>query len=378
MSNDNIEQEKTILDSFNPKTFKDFNELIGGTRPDDEEDRKAYYFDQLKNNIIDEVEHEKIEDAVNNFIYVNTMLNPEIKNKLINMVDTINDDSKKLTDDIIEYLEENYIKNKELPKENEENIIKQEEIKNENTASEEGVVSFTRKIDKNSENFMAMMLAGLTVSEANYDMYFIKESDSFDYKVTFGNFPANNPNNKLTLEEKEKVTNLANSYDENTNYKMQLSSKNQALVTLMSIIFTASRKQGVIKAGVNNKQGICTIGLSLSKEYQELINSFKSLDRNKYDFSKLQIVDDSNGNTRVRISGDNRIQSDILLDTKLSIEMNKEAANEKVEVKDGIQYVKTLENPVRQEAARVSSSFLIVVAIMEVILIGFYLVMIFN
>jgi cell division protein FtsX len=106
--------------------------------------------------------------------------------------------------------------------------------------------------------------------------------------------------------------------------------------------------------------------LNVSSEYQNLVDALNT--------NGAVVSMDNNENSVITISGNTLDQTTVLSNTKETLEKEKEEVNE---LTNNYQYIKKLEPP-KNEAARVSPTFLIVVAIMEVILIGFYLVMMFN
>ena len=230
--------------------------------------------------------------------------------------------------------------------------------------NEDGTVEFKDDLlNKDNKNYMAMMLAGLTASDMNLDMYLSKKEDDTQYKVIFGDLPIKEEN-RLSTEKIDRIQKISDSYQSNINYQEQLSSINPAIGSLNEIVFTEMKKEGTFKVGINNRQGNNIIGLNLSEEYQHLTDALNT--------NGALTTNDNNENSVVRVSGDTATQTTILDGAKLTLVSDKEK-----QIVNNYQYVKKMELPI-DEAARVSPSFLIVVAIMEVILIGFYLVITFN
>lgn len=262
------------------------------------------------------------------------------------------------TDDLVEAInkpEDEVLQNKIADQTREKVIL---------NINEDGTVEFKDDLlNKDNKNYMAMMLAGLTASDMNLDMYLSKKEDDTQYKVIFGDLPIKEEN-RLSTEKIDRIQKISDSYQSNINYQEQLSSINPAIGSLNEIVFDEMKKEGTFKVGINNRQGNNIIGLNLSEEYQHLTDALNT--------NGALTTNDNNEKSVVRVSGDLATQTTILDGAKLTLVSNKEK-----QAINNYQYVKKMELPVDQ-AARVSPSFLIVVAIMEVILIGFYLVITFN
>lgn len=262
------------------------------------------------------------------------------------------------TDDLVEAInkpEDEVLQNKIADQTREKVIL---------NINEDGTVEFKDDLlNKDNKNYMAMMLAGLTASDMNLDMYLSKKEDDTQYKVIFGDLPIKEEN-RLSTEKIDRIQKISDSYQSNINYQEQLSSINPAIGSLNEIVFSEMKKEGTFKVGINNRQGNNIIGLNLSEEYQHLTDALNT--------NGALTTNDNNEKSVVRVSGDLATQTTILDGAKLTLVSDKEK-----QAINNYQYVKKMELPI-DEAARVSPSFLIVVAIMEVILIGFYLVITFN
>ena len=436
---------------INMNDYSTFDESVNTVEKNlSDKEKASYYLNTLTSRIEKEESIGKIRNEVYNFIYANTLMDENVKKKLLELVNGNYVDGRKLSTDILEFLKQNYNQKNEEHSKNEEDLEAtrtdfvvgiednlsnsnvsvtgnddevKEALKSENdmsnlndevnevrdmlkdnndsydlstgdlveaiekpneevlqtkiaeqvkekaelTITEEGTVEFTDDIlNTNSQNYMAMMLGGLTTSDMNLDMYFSKEKDSSKYKVTFGNLPVkNHPENRLTADSITKIQNISNAYDSKIDYQQQLNSMSPTVGALNELVFNEAKKEGTMRVGINNKNGNYSIGFNLSEEYQPLTEAFAT--------NGATTSIDSNENSVVRVDGDSITQTSIITNTKLTLIANEET---KV-IENTYQFVKKIEPPLN-EAARVSPSFLTVVAIMEVILIGFYFVMIFS
>lgn len=336
---------------------------------EEEYDKNKEEIEDMKTDFVNRVEAELNDSKVGisgNLDEVKEEINDEGNIASLNHdVDEVRDmlkDNKETysltTDDLVEAInkpEDEVLQNKIADQTREKVIL---------NINEDGTVEFKDDLlNKDNKNYMAMMLAGLTASDMNLDMYLSKKEDDTQYKVIFGDLPIKEEN-RLSTEKIDRIQKIADSYQSNINYQEQLSSINPAIGSLNEIVFDEMKKEGTFKVGINNRQGNNIIGLNLSEEYQHLTDALNT--------NGALTTNDRNENSVVRVSGDLATQTTILDGAKLTLVSNKEK-----QIVNNYQYVKKMELPI-DEAARVSPSFLIVVAIMEVILIGFYLVITFN
>ena len=130
--------------------------------------------------------------------------------------------------------------------------------------------------------------------------------------------------------------------------------------------FSEVKKEGTMKAAINNRNGVYSIGFSISKEYQPLADSFKTNGAN--------VSMDDKENNVVKVSGD-KIEMYSVLDN--TVGTLKAQRNTTMLLSNNKQYVKKLQQPVNNQAAMVNKYFLIVTLVMEILLIGFYFIVLY-
>lgn len=436
---------------INMNDYDTFDENIGALKSNlSSKEKLDYYLSRLNERINGEASVSKIRDEVYNFIYVNTLMNADIKKHLIELVDGNYTDGNKLSSDILFYLKNAYEDAEYVFEENNEKIeevkddfvdriennlndsnvdltgdtttLKEEldskekldklntEVdsvrdmlpenedklglttndlieavnspkddvlvdkieeqlsdKNNFEVTEEGTIEINGSLlNNNDQNYVTMMVAGLVASSENLDMYLSKDKkNNNDYKVTFGNLPVrNHPENRISPEIISKVNEISNNYNSTINYQEALYNMDANLGTLNEIVFSEMNSDGTMKVGINNHNGNYNIGINMSSEYQNLADALNA--------NGASVSMDNNENSIVRLDGDKLDQYSVLSNTKSTLEKEEEK-----ELNNNYQYVKKMELP-DNEAAKVSPYFLIVVAITELLLVGFYFIFLFK
>lgn len=208
-------------------------------------------------------------------------------------------------------------------------------------------------------NFTSKMISDVVADGMKLDMKYIKKKENENnYKVLFGNFPVvDHPNNRLTNEQLSEINQKANEYDPSIDYSSSLNDKSFELGLLMKIVDeNVVGKEGAFQFAVNNSEGKHDIAVAMDENYNDLKEVFIDKEIEQLDsqrmvirdtgeqFSVLSTIDDDLGKVRERNANPQRIM-------KLG----------------------KMEDDNLSEAANVNFTFLMVAAIAEVLLLGFYI-----
>jgi len=208
-------------------------------------------------------------------------------------------------------------------------------------------------------NFISKMISDVVADGMKLDMKYIKKKESENnYKVLFGNFPVvDHPNNRLTNEQLSEINQKANEYDSTVDYSSSLNDKSFELGILMKIVDeNVIGKEGAFQFAVNNNNGKHDIAVAMDENYNDLKEVFmdkgiEQLDSQRMairdsgeQFTILSNIDDDMGKVRERDANPQRI-----------MKLGEMPTNN------------------QSEAANVNFTFLMVAAIAEVLLLGFYI-----
>ena len=231
-----------------------------------------------------------------------------------------------------------------------------------NTHHNGSVLVRSKLNDNNSINYMAMLMMLLVTSNLKLDMYINKKTPSAEeFDFSFGHFPLKSDySNYLGSEVTTWIGNAIKHYNPEFDYVKELSEGNPNVGKLFSIITSEINKPGTMKIGLDNKIDRCEIGLSVNSNYDYLAKSFSS--------SGAVVTNDLKDNKVIRVSGTPKEQYDILAATEANLLNNHiDLWNSQLE-EFNAGYAKV---------GRVNTVFLMVVAVAEVLLLGFYFLFLF-
>lgn len=230
------------------------------------------------------------------------------------------------------------------------------------------------KMNPDAMNFIAMLTNILVASSENLDMKFIKNrTEKFKYKVLFGNFPlVNHPENKLDPVIVSKIQQEANSYQGNINYMDLLGANSpelkEALVLLNQSVIG---ENGAFQMAVNNTENKNDLLFAMDENYSNIMDAFSNngaivkIDAEEHGI--VYVHDDLPGNQLITLATTNE---------ELAAEKEKKQANN-IELKNSYQYVKKIDLPNVDQAAKVSYILLGTVAVTEILFVVFYLLHLF-
>lgn len=259
----------------------------------------------------------------------------------------------------------------ETAKEEQENSLSNAST-NSVVANEDGSVEITgdATID-DSMNFAAMMTTALATSnndlsiDTNLDMKFTKEKeDKSKFRIEYGNFPlTNHPENKLDPVIISKIQEVAKSYNSNVDYFQVLNKSSIELATALMLINDHVLKEpGMMRMAVKNENGTKEMAFSMDENYASISTAFSE--------SGAMVSNDIMENSIVRIN--NSMPGEQLMILNATYENLNQQKLEKTSINLENSYQKKLIYPNNiNEAAHVNKTFLIVIAITEILLIAF-------
>jgi len=216
-------------------------------------------------------------------------------------------------------------------------------------------------------NFTNMMVAMIVASSMKLDMKFIKEKEDINnFRVLLANFPvANRPDNRLDSNTIEKINQIASGYNSYADYSDVLNTLSPELAILMKIVNeNVMGQKGAFQFAVNNDGDKHNIAVAMDENYEHLRETFLDNGVTMLDSipdSKRMIIPDT-------IPGD-QLATLSNIDDALIEEMQKNA-NPQMMLKLGEM---PTNNQTNSEAANANLTFLIIAAIAEVLLVGFYI-----
>lgn len=156
-------------------------------------------------------------------------------------------------------------------------------VNNSIDVNDDGTIEFAGSSkDSESMNFIFMMTTLLVANNPNFslntnmDMKFIKEKEEVDdFKVIYGNFPVLPDGFQMDPVLKQRIYDLANSYDPNTSYDELLNSISPELKMALQIVEENVLGQaGEFKMAVKTNGNSHDIKMGFDSNYQDLINAF--------------------------------------------------------------------------------------------------------
>lgn len=246
---------------------------------------------------------------------------------------------------------------------------------NQITINEDSSIEINGDVNNDSMNFTAMMTDILVTTnndnnfDAGLDMKFIKENTETDkFKVVYGNFPLDKPENKLNQDTLYVIQKIANTYNPSVNYFKLLESDSIELATSLKIIkHNILNKEGSFKMAVKTDDLSQDIMFAISPEYYEVSNAFYESGANVIHNEKVSIIKVNNNSLGEKLT--------ILTTTLENLEQKNLEKN--VPVKQN-QYQKRLIFPTNNQAANVHNIFLAVVACVEVLLLILFIYFVFR
>ena len=226
-----------------------------------------------------------------------------------------------------------------------------------------------------SMNFAAMMTSALMVQNdihvpSDLDMKFMKEKSNKDsFKIIYGKFPlTNHPENKLDPVIVSKISELADSYNSGNDYMQLLGTTSPELKEALSIINNhVLNEAGAFQMAVKTEDNMHNMAFRMDESYHDVLSAFNNNGAYvSYDASEHGIA-----TVNETVPG-----NQLLILSSTNEELNKEKNIEmKPELNNVYQYVKKNEN---KEAANVSYTFLKVIIVAEIMLVGMYLMFFLN
>lgn len=246
---------------------------------------------------------------------------------------------------------------------------------NEIVINEDTSIEINGDVKDDSINFAAMMTDVLVTTnndngfDARLDMKFVKENENDSkFKIIYGNFPINEPGNKLNPETIYVIRKISESYDPSVDYFKLLESDSIELATSLKII-----ENNILNQKGSFKMAVKTDGLSqdiifaMSPEYYEVSNAFSE--------SGATVV--NNGNESVVKVNNNTIGEKIVILTTTLENLDKKNLEKTEPVKEN-NYQKKLVLPDINQAANAHNIFLAVTACAEVLLLILFIYFIFK
>jgi len=229
-----------------------------------------------------------------------------------------------------------------------------------------------------SMNFAAMMTAALVANDdleinQKLDMKFIKEKENKSvFKIIYGDFPLKNiPNTEYKNIITSKINELTNNYQSQVSYMEILGNKSPELKTALILIQEhVLNEKGAFQMAIKNGGNNHEIMFALDENYSNISDSFHE--------SGAIVTHDAMEHSIIRINNTTPGEQLLILSTTVD-SLNQKKIEERNTLINKNGYQKKLEYPniMKDEAANVHKTFLIIVLITQILLlvVGIYFVL---